>query len=61
MNFDEQDCVMTIVRNITKAVLSERVMEKERLTDVMLGTISHNLDTPMNAIVNTVDLLDKPS
>jgi K+-sensing histidine kinase KdpD len=50
---------MIIIRNVSEFVKVEYAKTIEKVTDSMIAATSHDMRTPLNAITNMIELVQK--
>ncbi len=60
--FRSRPSQIVIVKDVTKAMQRAEADTKEKLSDIMIATTSHDMRTPLNAMKNSLELLkEKPA
>lgn len=56
--FDSQCCIITVINDISQAVGAEKLRQQEKLTDVMIASTSHDMKTPINSALQSIQVLE---
>lgn len=56
--YGEKECTLTIVREVTDIMKAEYERTANYLSEVMFASISHEMRTPLNSIIQMHDILD---
>ena len=43
---------MTIIDNVSEKVMYNRLQELDKYKDILLATVTHDLKTPLNCMIN---------
>lgn len=52
MNYQEKPAKMLVIRNITFIIEYEKVKNENRYQELLTATMSHEMLTPLNSIIN---------
>jgi signal transduction histidine kinase len=57
IEYNERPATLLLIRNITHIVKYEKSKNVEKYQELLTGTMSHEMLTPLNAILNLIDIL----
>jgi hypothetical protein len=57
MTINDQECVMTFIKDITFGVIHEQVKARERLKNIVVGTLKKNIDEPLTSLISNCEVL----
>lgn len=57
IEYNERPATLLLIRNITHIVNYEKAKNVEKYQELLTGTMSHEMLTPLNAILNLIDIL----
>jgi len=55
--FDNKKCRLIILRDISELIKGEQLRSVEKLSDIMVAQTSHDMRTPLNTILNMLQLI----
>jgi signal transduction histidine kinase len=54
---DDRESTLVLINDISKLLLAEKINSSQKYKDLMIATTSHELKTPLNSIINMLDLI----
>ena len=55
--FDQNNCTLIIIRDVTDLIQGEYLKSVEKLSEIMIASTSHDMRTPLNTIINMLKLI----
>lgn len=56
--YGEKECTLTIAREVTDLIKAEYTRTASHLSEMLFASISHDMRTPLNSIIQMHDILD---